>query len=252
MLRGVVLYLQVRRRKDRDARSDLYNALEHLGEAIDDDLDVHESAEIQLRLRRVIAAKDNYPDQAHLATALLELMQSNQITLVEHQPSLWEKIAQAIKKFEDHYFHRRPHKAILVISLGAFGLASVAALVPIILATAAPNFLERITEQIIAAGLIKNPSALTWYATSLTLQGLVGLLLLGSALFLLFGSDKRGIALGYFGLLLYLLTVNLLVLYFNQFTTIVVTLIQFAMLIGVIRFRQRFLGPQPAPVAPHT
>jgi len=166
-------------------------------------------------------------------------------------PRPWERIAQSIKRFEDQYFHRRLHKALLVISLGAFGLASVAALLPIILATAAPNFLERITDQIIAAGLIKNPSALNWYATRLTLQGLVGLLLLASALLLLFGRDRRGIALGYFGLLLYLLTVNLLVLYFDQFTTIVVTLIQFSMLIGVIRFRQRFLSAQPAPAAPH-
>jgi hypothetical protein len=247
----VVLYLQARRRQSRDARSELYHALEHLGEAIDNDLDVRESADIQLRLRRVIAAKENYPDQAHLAEALLQLIQSNQITLVEHKPSLWERFTQSIKKFEDRYFHRRFHKAILVLSLGAFGLASVAALVPIILATAAPNFLERITDQIIAAGLIKNPSALAWYATRITLQGMVGLLLFASALFLLFGRDRRGIALGYFGLLLYLLSVNLLVLYFDQFTTIVVTLIQFSTLIGVIRFRQRFLGLQPAPVAPH-
>jgi hypothetical protein len=247
----VVLYLHVRRRESRDARSELYHAFEHLGEAIDDDLDVLESADIQIRLRRVIAAKETYPGQSSLAEAILVLIQSNQIVLVDHKPPLWERIAQSIKKFEEKYFNRRAHKTLLIIGLGAFGVASVAALVPLILAVAAPNFLERITEQIIAAGLIKNPSGLTWYATRLTLQGLVGLLMLGAALFLLFGRDRRGIALGYFGLLLYLLTVNLLVLYFDQFTTIIVTLIQFSLLIGVIRYRQRFLGPQPAPVAPH-
>jgi hypothetical protein len=247
----VVLYLQVRRRESRDARSELYHVFEHLGEAVDADLDVLESADIQVRLRRVIASKTDYPDQSYLAEALLVLIQSNQITLVEHQPSLLEKIIQSIKKFEDKYFNRRLHKSLLVLGLGAFGVASVAALVPIILATAAPNFLEQITQQVIAAGLVKNPAGLTWYATRITLQGMVGLLLFASALFLLLGRDRRGIALGYFGLLLYLLTVNLLVLYFDQFTTIVITLIQFSLLIGVIRYRQRFLDPQPAPILPH-
>jgi hypothetical protein len=247
----VVIYLETRRHQSRDARSELYHVFEHLSEAIDDDLDVNESADIQLRLRRVIAAQEDYPDQAHLAQALLDLIQSNQITLVDHTPSSWEKIAQSIKKFEDKYFQRRAHKTILVIGLGAFGVASLAALLPVILATAAPNFLEQIGQQIVAAGLIKSPSGLTWYATSLTLQGMLGLLLLGAAFFLLFGRDRRGIALGYFGLLLYLLTVNLLVLYFDQFTTIVVTLIQFALFIGVIRYRQRFLSPQPAPISAH-
>ncbi len=247
----VAIYLESRRHQSRDARGELYHAFERLSEAIDDDLDVNESADIQLRLRRVIAAKDDYPDQAQLAQALLDLLQANQITLVDHKPSFWEKIGQSIRKFEDKYFQRRAHKTILVIGLGAIGVASLAALLPVMLATTAPNFLEQLGQQIVAAGLVKDPSGLTWYATRLTLQGILGLVLLGSALFLLFGRDRRGIALGYFGLLLYLLTVNLLVLYFDQFTTIVVTLIQFALFIGVIRYRQRFLDPQPAPIAPH-
>lgn len=247
----VVLYLQIRRRQSRDARSELYHAFEHLSEAIDDDLDLYESADIQVRLRRVVNAKDDYPDQAKLAQALLDVLGSAQINLVDHKPTYWEKIAKAIRGFENKYFQRRVHKAILVIGLGAFGVASLLALLPALLAFTAPDFLEQISAQIINAGLVKSPSGLTWYATRLTLQGLVGVLLLGSALFLLFGRDQRGISLGYFSLLVYLLSVNLLVLYFDQFTTIVVTLIQFALFTSIIRYRQRFLDPQPLPIAPH-
>lgn len=247
----VVFYLHVRGRASSDARSELYHAFENLGEAVDDDLDVYETANIQVRLQRVVAAKDDYPDQARLAQALLDLLHSNQITLVEHQPTRWEKIAKSIKAFEDKYFIRRAHKTLLMIGLGAFGIGSLIALAPVILALTAPIYLEQISQQIIAAGLVSNPSGLIWFTTRLTLQGMVGALLLGSAVFLLFGRDQRGIALGYFGLLLYLLTVNLLVLYFDQFTTIVVTLIQFGLFIGVIRYRQRFLDPQPAPITAH-
>lgn len=247
----VVIYLQVRRRQSEGARSELYHAFEHLSEAIDDDLDLEESADIQVHLERVVAAKDSFPDQAVFAQALLQVLHSNQITLVEHKPNIFERLQAAIRPLEIRYFNRQVHKTILVLGLGGFGIGSLAALAPIVLAMAAPNFLEQIGQQILAAGLVESASGLTWYATRLTLQGIVGLLLLGAALLLLFGRDRRGISLGYFGLLLYLLTVNFLVLYFDQFTTILVTVIQFALFIGVVRFRQRFLDPQPPPIAPH-
>ena len=58
---------------------------------------------------------------------------------------------------------------------------------------------------------------------------------------LLLGRDRLGTALGFVGLLLSLVAVNLLTFYFEQFSTIVAASVQFLLLIGVIRYRQRFL-----------
>ena len=58
---------------------------------------------------------------------------------------------------------------------------------------------------------------------------------------LLLGRDRLGTALGFVGLLLSLIVVILLTFYFEQFSTIVAASVQFLLLIGVIRYRRRFL-----------
>jgi len=69
----------------------------------------------------------------------------------------------------------------------------------------------------------------------------VGLVILAGAIILLFGIDRSGTALAFVGLLLSLVMVNLLTFYFEQFSTIIAATVQFLLLIGVIRYRQRFL-----------
>ncbi len=57
----VMLYLQVLRPRPRDARAELYHALEAFGEVLDSDLDAQERHELDARLRRVIRDADQ-PD----------------------------------------------------------------------------------------------------------------------------------------------------------------------------------------------
>ncbi len=78
--------------------------------------------------------------------------------------------------------------------------------------------------------------------SGLALRGLVGLLLVVAAVLLIAGRERRGAVLGYFGLLLSLSTVALLDFYFSQFRAIVGATVQFALLIGVILYRRRYLA----------
>ena len=78
------------------------------------------------------------------------------------------------------------------------------------------------------------------------LEGFVGLSLIGGAGLLLINRERVGLQAAYIGLVLYLLTVNLLVLYFDQFTTIVMTVLQFGLLLAVMRYRQRYHTPSLA------
>lgn len=68
---------------------------------------------------------------------------------------------------------------------------------------------------------------------------MVGLLLLLSATLLIGGREARGITLGYFALLFSLAGVNLLVFYFEQFSTILKAVVQFALLMGLLHTRRR-------------
>lgn len=79
----------------------------------------------------------------------------------------------------------------------------------------------------------------------LGLGGVVGLLLMIAAILLAIGRERWGSSLGYFGLLLSLTAVAPINFYFSQFGAISVALAEFALLMGVILYRRRYLVPEP-------
>jgi hypothetical protein len=239
----VLLYFQVRRRRIADTRSELYYALTDLTEAIDRDLDTVEAARIRQRLIKV---KNNaaYFEQAQLAQELLDFLQSDQVNIIEHHPDWLERQINRFKQFEAQYISRTVHRTILIVGAFVFGLLAlfdpmrVIALIQNSADPAAPllqfNFVRSLNE----AG---------WFVLRLALEGAVGALLLASAGLLLFKQERQGVLLGSIGMLFYLLTVNLFILYFDQFTFILVTVIEFGFYLSMARYRRRFLLPREAP-----
>ena len=75
----VFLYLQVRRPRPRDARVELYHALEAFEEVLDRDLSAKERANREARLERVIREAE-HPDTARLANALRDFLASNALS----------------------------------------------------------------------------------------------------------------------------------------------------------------------------
>jgi len=69
------------------------------------------------------------------------------------------------------------------------------------------------------------------------------MLLLGGGL-LWARRSRRGVAIGYGALLLLLTTVDLLVFYFEQFSTILTAGVQLLALLGVLYYRNEFLEPE--------
>jgi hypothetical protein len=238
----VLLYLQVRRRESRDARSELYHALDYLTEVIDEDLDERERAEVEVHLQRV-AARTVYPDQARLATTLLDFICSGDLHLVQHPANRWERFVQRLQELEAKWISRRTAKTVLVAGLLAFGLFAVSGLVSVLRAMLSADAANELGTAIVNAGLVGSVNGMLWYLASQTLEGIVGLMLIVGAGLLIFNRENRGTLIGYLGLLLYLLTVNLLVLYFDQFTTILLTVLQFGLFMALIRYRQRYLTP---------
>jgi hypothetical protein len=78
--------------------------------------------------------------------------------------------------------------------------------------------------------------------TRVGLEGIVGFMLLLAALLLLIRKDRWGVSIAYFSLLLSLTVTNLLVFYFEQFSTIIPAIIQFVLLLFVMLYRRLYLG----------
>jgi hypothetical protein len=242
----VLLYFQIRRQRRVDARGELYYALAELTEAIDQDLDTVEMRRIEQRLIRV---KDNatQPVQAQLAQELLDFLHSDRLIVIAHRPSLLERQLDRLKRIEARYFTRAVHRGVLIGGMLLFGILAVydpARILALVQNTSDP------VARLIQLGFIRLPHEVNWFALRLILQALAGGTLLVSAGLLLLRQDRRGVLLGLIGMLFYLITVNLIVLYFDQFTYILATVIEFGFFMSILRYRRRFIIPREPPPAP--
>ena len=99
---------------------------------------------------------------------------------------------------------------------------------------------EKILLQLVQNRLVRSPLTLGWFEVRLALEFMVGLLLLAAAVLILMRKNRQAMPLGNFGLLLSLTTVNLLRFYFDQFSTIIIALIQFGLLLMLNYYRSKY------------
>lgn len=237
----VLLYLRMRRPKDRTARTELYRAFDTLEEVLERDLDDVEQQNLTARLEYVVNHAE-YPEQAHLARELLHFIHSEHVALVERKPGWSERSIQKLKVFDEHWVTKRRLKAVLVGGLGTLGLWAMQDLVKWMLAFFSPQPLERSLFNLTRVGRLTDQTSLVWLQAANSLQAACGLVLLIGTVFLILNRDKRGVSVSFFGLLLFLTMTNLLEFYFDQFSTIGPALIQFSLLLLLIHYRMRFIS----------
>ncbi len=237
----VLIYVQVRRPPSENPRAEMYRAFDMLQEMLDHDLDEQECEELEKRLSYV-ANQGSYPDLATLASTLLGLLSSKTLYLAPDTPSLWEQWLAKARAFESRWIGRRRLKVILVSGFGVFGFVALVEPLIVLFTVLSPAIrLEDIATQWVAVGQVRSATSLQWFLIGLVLQGLVGLLLVAGAVLLLRGQDRRGLRLGYFGLLFSLTSVNLLTLYFDQFGNLALATVQFVLLLAAIEYRRHYL-----------
>jgi hypothetical protein len=239
----VVVYRRFSRQRDNDPRAELYAVLDSLQEVLDRDLSDKERMELEMRLE-IVQQVAVHPDLKRLAVSLLEFINSDMLMLTPERPNWLERQWERIQDLESRWFTRARLKAILVgglLALGSIGLIQWAS---VIISVQNPARLEALIAEWVNLGQIEGQSGALWLVAQLTLEGLAGLGLVLAAGLLLTRWERRGAQLAEATLLLYLAGINLLVFYFEQFSTIISASIQFALLIGVLRFENRFLEPE--------
>jgi hypothetical protein len=236
----VLIYLQVRRPAEREPRAELYRALDGLQEVLDRDLEPSERQALKSRLIR-IAESDQNPDLARLAEGLLEYLACEELRVVPESSSTLERLGENLKRLENRWIERGRLKAVLAGGMGALGLLALWNLVVLLAASRDPSRLEDMITELVVAGQVASITGMFWFSIRVALDGLVGLLLVVSAGLLIVNKDRSGATMGYIGLLLSLAAVNLVVFYFEQFSTIIPALVQFLLLLGVMYYRRRYL-----------
>jgi hypothetical protein len=237
----VLVYLQTRRPMPQDARTALYGVLDALEEVIDHDLDAGERAELERGLKS-ISQQTEHPELARLANELLEFVAHHEILLAPEQPTLLERWQALLRELEKRPLNRARLRLSIVAALAGLGGIALARLA--VLGSTAftdATFAETLAHMA-AAGLVSSTNGMYWFFGRVVLEGVVGVMLIAGAVLLHLGRERRGIRLAYFGLLASLSVVNLLVFYFDQFSTIVLALLQLGALLALIFYRRKYQG----------
>jgi hypothetical protein len=238
----VLIYLRVRRPPRQDARTELYNALDMLEEVLDQDLDRTERKNLEARLR-FVSQQEGEPELARMGKDLLDFIDGDGIYIAPDPPQRWKKIVDKIEDFQSRHVGHLRYRAFLTGGIGALSLVSLTQLIKLVLATYVQLPFGKTVQTLTAGGLITGPLSLKIFIAQVILEGAFGFMLFAAAVLLAFGKEKRGLLLSYFGLLISLTTVDVLIFYFDQFPTIVTAIFQFILLMGVLDYRRRFLQP---------
>ena len=235
----VMIYLRVNRQRQQDARTEMYHALDLLAEVLDHDLEPSEHAELIQHLSQVEKSSDN-PDLSRLSALLLEFVSERDLHLAPEHPEAWQRVTQWLKSIEERWFNRIQMKWGIAIGIGVLGVISLIQLGMVVRIQQFPDALSKALLDLISAGQVKGLQGARWFAAYASEQGSIGLLQLASAILLVIGKERSGISFGYLGLLIELTAANLLAFYFDQFSTIFSAVMRLALLLVVMRYRDRF------------
>jgi hypothetical protein len=232
----VLLFLNVRRFVDITPHGELHRALGQVAEMLVRPVRGPERARLELRLDH-IARNSASPSHADLARALLKFSHEDDLALSAPQRSAkqwpgWQAPRAAAQAASGKGLH-----LLLAAGILAIGLLTLKNPVQAMLAGWLPSEINAFLQTLYAGRRIEPAAMPLWSTVRLALEWVVGLLLLASAGLLLAGRTKAGATLGYAALLLSLTTVNLLLFYFEQFSTIVTTLVQFLLVSGILYYR---------------
>jgi hypothetical protein len=236
---SVLIYTRVAKEAAFDTRTELYAVLESLGSAIDHDMDPEEHSELRGRLQRI---KENAPntDFGLLSNQILEFVNSDSIHIAPDEFSIFDKAISWFSGFEARWLSQRRLKLIIVAGVFLLGMAgSIRLLYYLSIAGDLVSFESLLRERVANLSHVSGAS-LFWVIIQLLMEGLVGFILLISAILLFLGRERSGLEIGSIGLVVYLVGVNMIQFYLDQFSTVLKAIIQFLILQTMYYYQRRF------------
>jgi hypothetical protein len=235
----VLLYTRIRRNHAEDPRTEMYIIIDELEEVLDRDLSPDERSDIIDRLHR-ISLQSTEKNLSRLGKSLEEFIESRKLDVVPHVPDLWERLQVRFNILAQKIITRSRMRAFLVGGLTILGAWTLSDPISIIARINSPFELQAYLAQLFTAQNVRGNISLGSFEIRLGLEIAVGVILITAAVLIAMRKDLGGIALGHVGLLILITIVNLLVFYFDQFSTIINALIQLVFLLALFYYRNHF------------
>ena len=236
----VLVSLQVRLKRPKTARSKMYEILDRFAEVLDRDLSSYEREELVQSLSEIRTSSENR-DLSELASAMQNYLTTHKVTVETDRPNFLDRLRLGWMKFERKYLNRSRLRVYVIVGLFAWGIWALVSPVVFLTISRDPAHLQLFIEQLISDNLMRNASGLNWFEARIILEGGIGVCALIAGTMIWCKAERVGSWIGLISLLIALTVVNLLVFYFDQFSSIVQAAYQFAILVLLLRFRQRFL-----------
>ncbi len=232
----IALLLHIRRLGRAENRDEITKAFESIWESLHHPLPSREYMRLKTRLEGFVnsAPSRRYAD---LAEALLKFLDTDASRIHVPRNKLVKSIGLTRRKTA-HLFSDRYLRIYLMLGLLAIGLLNLKNPISILLARWLPPNISALLA-IYAGRHVEAATSPLWSSIRLILEVSVGVLLLTAAGLLAVKRNRQGAAMGYVALLLSLTTVDVLLFYFEQFSTIITTMIQFLLLIGIVIYQRR-------------
>ncbi|MDL1900079.1 hypothetical protein FBR02_04845 [Anaerolineae bacterium CFX9] len=244
----VFVYLRTRRMQLPTARQDLHEALDLMHEVLENDLDSDERDRLISSLRRAQVTAEDHTLRV-FAQDLLHMAQvSESLRGRLYQPTLRDRIESRLLAFENRFVGRRVFRLILIaifVVLAITTATDVALTSLLLFDQPAVNALEEFYYEHLA---MADAPSFVWIAVHTVMAAFLFAAYVTVVLSLVLRRDDFGTRIGVIALIAALTLVNLLSFYINQFAAVGAALISLAILIMVLRYRDRFLSaPPPAP-----
>ncbi|GAB4432597.1 MAG: hypothetical protein Kow0031_13990 [Anaerolineae bacterium] len=237
----VLLYFEIRRRRDVSPRARFYAVLDQLPVVIDQNITPEELATLTGNLQQIAAQKSN-PTLARLSANMLDFLNAENLNVVQKAPSWWERLWVKSRSLWKKHITRGRHRLLLVLGLALPELISLLELALLLLIVMFPAQISQLWAQVIfTSGQLDSLNDLTWFAIRFWLDGLTGLLAIAGAVLLLVGKERQGVSLGVMALVLSLTVNNLLTFYQDQFQALAYTLVQGLVLLLAVTYRRWYL-----------
>ena len=232
----VILVIMIRRPPPMDGRAELVQSLEIVREQLYRPLDQAEKVHLERDLNRVMETDSNVLHK-ELAGQLLEVVRADMRQTEGKAPVWWLRIADQVEGWlTDKRLSRLLGAGMAILSVLTLKNPLQGWLEQAAPQSALVSFLEahsgRQLEAFEAQGL---------FNLRLVLEVVIGLMLLQSVVLLWVGRKRSAVNLGYFSLLLSIAVLDMLLFYFEQFSTVLIVTIQFIILFGVMEYRRRYL-----------
>jgi hypothetical protein len=205
-------------------------------EVLEGDLSDQERGRMLANLDRYVSEPGS-SDLNRLEILLVDYLEAKEESLVVHQPDFLEKISLRWAKIETRIFRGKKTPVWLLLGWGIWGGVSILRPLVSVYAESIGFSLPGPWQQLITTSIDSESglSPLEW--ARIAGEVLIGIGLLIAVGLAVLKKYRTASTIAYFGLLLMIVSLNILVFYFEQFSAIFFTFFQFLVLIATVRYR---------------